>query len=335
MIQYVLLFAVLLIFTPVTDAISISLGESAPDFTLTSAEGKAVTIGEYKGKTLVLIFWRTGQKRSLLALKEANEISNMYGAKEVKVIGVIQDSENQEDARALFEEHKIDFPLLIDKDRQAYSDYGIRVFPTTVIIDGDGKLAYDIPSHPLTYKNTLEGYVRRLIGEIDEEELKNVLSPRKEEKDEAVLEAERRYDLAMKFVQMRMLDQAISAAIKSIEAKSDMAKSHVLLGFLYLNSGEADNALAAFDKALALTPDANDAKTGKGGALIMKGEVDSAIEILNEAAVANPYAQMTYYELGKAYERKGDKDKSLEMYKKAIEKIIQKNILPSSVANCQ
>ena len=44
---------------------------------------------------------------------------------------------------------------------------------------------------------------------------------------------------------------------------------------------------------------------------------------------------MTYYELGKAYELKGDKDKAIEMYKKAIEKIINKKILPLSVSKCQ
>jgi tetratricopeptide (TPR) repeat protein len=44
---------------------------------------------------------------------------------------------------------------------------------------------------------------------------------------------------------------------------------------------------------------------------------------------------MTYYELGKAYELKGDKDESIKMYKKAIEKIIHKAVLPSSVAKCQ
>ncbi len=63
--------------------------------------------------------------------------------------------------------------------------------------------------------------------------------------------------------------------------------------------------------------------------------LDEAIEILNEAAVANPYAQMTYYELGKAYELKGDSVKSMEMYKKAIEKIIHKQILPSSISKCK
>lgn len=335
MISFILFFVLFLVFAPISDAISISLGDNAPDFSLSSVEGKTATLGEYKGQTLVVIFWRTDQKKSLLALREAGEILENYEQKGIKVVAVVESSDNIEDAQKIITDNGIKYPLFIDDDRQAYSDYGIRVFPTTVVIDKEGLLEYDIPSHPLTYKIKLEGYIRKLIGEIDEEELKAVLSPKKEDKDEALLLAERNYNLAMNFVTMRLMDQAIDVAVKSVEAKPDFIKSQILLGFLYLNNSEADLALEAFDNALKIEPDSKDAKTGKGGALILKGDLDNAIELLNEAAVANPYASMTYYELGKAYEDKGDKDGAIEMYKKSIEKIIHKKILPSSVAKCQ
>jgi len=330
----VFILLVLMIAAP-TNAISVSVGEKVPEFTLYSPAGDAVSSGEFKGKTLILICWRTDQKRSILSLKDAGDILKEYGQKGIAVVGVMEDNDDPEEARKIYNENNIDFPLLIDKSRQLYGDYGIRVFPTTVIIDKDGLLAYDIPSHPLSYKMKLQGYVRKLIGEINEEELKLVLSPKREEKNDALLEAERKYNLAMKFVERRMMDQAIATVEQSVEAWPSMVKSHILLGFLYLDGDDADNALKSFEKALELEPDSNDAKTGKGGALVAKGDVDKAIQILNEAAVANPYAQMTYYELGKAYELKGDREKAVEMYKKAIEKILHKKILPSSVSKCQ
>lgn len=333
--KYLLCVILLLLIASPSKAISISIGETAPDFTLLSPSGQPVTLKEFKGNTLVLICWRTDQKRSLMALKEARDIQQAHEKKGVKVIGIIEDNDDPEEARKVYAENNIDFPLLIDNSRQLYSDYGIRVFPTTVIIDKEGLLAYDIPSHPLSYKIKLDGYVRKLIGEIDEEELKNVLSPKREKKDDAVLEAERKYNLAMKFIQMGLMDQALASAQQSVDAGPDVAKSLILLGFLLLNNDDADSALKSFDSALALEPGSNDAKTGKGGALLAKGELDSAISILNEAAVANPHAQMTYYELGKAYELKGDKEKAIEMYRKAIEKIVKKKILPSSVSKCQ
>jgi tetratricopeptide (TPR) repeat protein len=318
-----------------TNAISVAIGERVPDFNLSSASGETVTTNEFTGKTLVIILWRMDQKRSMMAIKEASEIAKEYKEKGVEVIGVIQDSDSLEEAQKVFNENEIKYPLVVDNERKAYGDYRIRVFPTTVIVDKDGLFAYDIPSHPLTYKIKLEGYVRKLIGEINEDELNAALSPKKEKKDDALIEAERKYNLALKFVQRSMIDQAIATVEQSVEAKPDMAKSHILLGFLYLKDDDADNALKSFGKALELEPDSNDAKTGKGGALIAKGEIEGAIPILTEAAVANPYAHMTYYELGKAYELKGDQEQSIAMYKKAIEKILKKKLLPSSVSKCQ
>lgn len=335
MIRFILILVTLLLFTPASNAISISHGEVAPAFTLTSVEGKRMSLSSYEGKVVAVIFWRTGQKRSLLALEDAKAILDKYKGKGLEVLSIIEDSDNKEEALMVFKNKGIDYPLLVDRERRVYGEYGIRVFPTTVIVGKDGKIAYDIPSHPLTYKTKLRGYVKSALGEIDEGQLKEALSPHNVEQDKATLEASRMYNLAMKFTESRMFDLAINSAIKSIDAKPDMVKSHVLLGFLYLETDEPDKALETFNKALELDSGSNDAKTGLGGALVIKGDVDKAIEILEPATKANPYPQMTYYELGKAYEMKGDADKSKNMYKKAIEKIIHKKILPSSVSKCK
>lgn len=325
----------ILFFSPAANALSIQAGEAAPDFTLSSTDGNAVSLSEYRDEVVALIYWRTGQKRSLLAVKDGNDVLKEFKKKNIKVLSIIAGSDNKDDAEKIFSENGIEYPLLIDYDRTFYSTYGIRVYPTTIIINKDGKVSYTIPSHPLTYKKLLKGYIRKALGEIDEAGLKEALSTKREKHDKSELEALRLYNLALKFTQSGMHDLSIDTVLKSIAAKPELTKPHILLGFLYLETKEDDQAMDAFNKALELDPDSRDAKTGLGGALILKGKADSAIEILNDAATANPYPQMTYYELGRAYELKGDKDKSIEMYKKAIEKIIKKNILPSAISKCR
>lgn len=335
MIHIILGLVIFLLFTPAAEAINVSAGGAAPDFTTSSVEGKRISLNEYKGKVMVIIFWRTDQERSILALQDAKEILDKYKSKGMEVLSVMEESDNKEEALTIFKNKGISFPLLIDTERRIYSDYGVRVFPTTVIIDKQGLVAYDIPSHPLTYKTKLRGYIKKILGEIDESELEETLSPHKEEKDKPSMEASRLYNLALKFTESRIFDTAIDMAVKSVNANPEMVESRILLGFLYLETKEADKALEAFNKAVELDPNSHDAKTGLGGALILKGDIDQALEVLNSAAVANPYPQMTYYELGKAYELKGDKVKSSEMYKKAIEKLIDKKILPSSISKCE
>jgi tetratricopeptide (TPR) repeat protein len=335
MIRIIMCLVIFLLFTSASDAISISSGSAAPDFTSISVDGKRISLNDYKGKVLVIIFWRTDQERSILALQDAKEILDKYKSKGIEVVSIMEESDNKEEALMIFKNKEIAFPLLIDTDRKIYSDYGVRVFPTTVIMDIQGLVAYDIPSHPLTYKTKLRGYIKKILGEINESELEETLSPHREEKDKASMEASRLYNLALKFTESRIFDTAIDMAVKSVNASPEMVESRILLGFLYLETKEADKALEAFNKAVELDPNSHDAKTGLGGALILKGDIDKALEVLNSAAVANPYPQMTYFELGKAYELRGDKARSSEMYKKAIEKLIDKKILPASISKCE
>lgn len=335
MIITTLALVFLIFFSPVSYAIGIPAGEKAPDFNLTSLEGERLSLSKNDGKATALIYWRPDHKRSLLALKDAREVLRKLKGKDIRVITIVAESESLDLIKSALVDNKIDFPVVVDRGRKFYSDYGIRVYPTTVIVDKDGIITHSIPSHPLTFKNLFEGYIKKALGEIDESKLNDMLSPHNEKVDKTHLEATRLYNLAMKFTENGMTELAVNSVKKSIEVKPDMLKSRILLGFLYLELEDTDNALTTFNKALELDPHSNDAKTGLGGALIMKGDLDRAIKILNDAAVANPYAQMTYYELGKAYELKGEKDRSIEMYKKAIEKIVHKQILPSSISKCK
>lgn len=334
--KYFILFVVIiLLFSPMSNAISIPLGEAAPEFNLKTMEGQPVSLSSYKGQLVVLIYWRADHNRSIEALSDAKEVISQLKNKKIQTIGIIAGGEDLATVKEIMKNNGIDFPVLIDSDRKLYSDYGIRVYPTTLIINDAGALIKDIPSHPLSYKHMLKGYIRQALGEIDEAGLNEILSPHVEKKDDAELEALRLYNLALKFTTEGMLEIAGNTVQKSIEAKSDIAKSHVLKGFLALEAKDADKAFEAFNKAVELDAHSKEAQTGLGGALVLKGEPDKAIEILESAAKANPYPQMTYYELGKAYESKGDKDKTIEMFKKAIEKIIDKNVLPSSLAKCR
>jgi tetratricopeptide (TPR) repeat protein len=322
-------------FSSVSYAINIPAGESAPDFSLTSLKGEHLSLSKNDGKVTVIIYWRAEHKRSLQALKDAGDVIKKLNGKKVRVITIVAGNDKLDMVKSTIADKKIDFPVAVDYGRQFYSDYGIRVYPSTVIVDKEGLVIHSIPSHPLTYKKLFEGHIKKALGEISESELNDLLSPHNKVVDKTLLDALRLYNLAIKFTENGMLDLAVNSVKKSIDVKPDLLKSHVLLGFLYLEQEEPDNALATFNKALELDSHSNDAMTGLGGALIMKGNLDKAIEILKDAAVSNPYAQMTYYELGKAYELKGEKDKSIEMYKKAIEKIIHKQILPTSISKCK
>ena len=319
----------------VVHAITVKEGDVAPDFTLNSLKDEAVTLSTFRGTIVVLLYLNTEQERSLEAMKDIQSLYGQYRSMGIQVLGVTAGAGERESILEIARENNLDFPILLDSERDVYGNYGIRVYPSTVIIDRKGNIAYGIPGHSLSYKVQMDGRFRYLLGQITAEELKSVMSPKRVVRDDALLKAERRYNLALTFTRSRLYDQAVMTVKQSITAKPDFANSHILLGFLLLEAGEADEAGDAFRKALEIEPGSKDAKTGIGSALIVTGELDKAIEILTEAASLNPHPQRTFFELGKAYGLKGDKAKEAEMYKKALEKIIHNQILPSALSRCQ
>jgi len=329
------LFFTVIFLSNIVSAVSVSTGEPAPDFTLPSIDGSTVSLSDYKGSVVVLIYLRPDQNRSVMALRELKIIHSKFNEKRLQFIGITDKKEKRDELLTLMKDIEINFPVLLDMDRDVYGSYGIRVYPTTLIIDREGKIAYAMPGHALSYKVRLDGTLQYVLGEIDEVQLQEIISPKKKERDVTALYAERKYNLALKFTEMRLFDQAIEFAKQAIEARPDIAKSHILLGYLYLDDREAEMAVTQFEKTVLIDPASNDAGTGLGAALIESGNFDRAIEVLDKALLQNPNPQRTFYELGRAYELKGDKEKSAAMYRKSIDKIMDGHVLPSSLRQCR
>ena len=336
MIFRIMCFLLLSIVLP-SHAVSINYGADAPEIILSSTDGQKVSLSEYKGDIVVLIYWDVEQDYSLEALDECGDIFNAYKGRGVKFIGLISDTEDVNKARKIIKDYGIDFPVLIDSGRNIFSNYGISVYPTTVIIARDGRYYRGIPGHAVTYKTKLVGYLRYMLGEIDEMELLELISLQKKvkAKSESELRAERNYNLALKFAEEGLINHAITSAESSIESEPDMSRTHILLGFLFLEIKEIELALKEFRMALELEPGSNDAKTGLGKTYILLGEIDEAIDALTAAVAANPNPYTAYYELGRAYEIKGEKNKAGEMYKRAIDGIIKDGFLYQITSQCK
>jgi tetratricopeptide (TPR) repeat protein len=316
--------AFFLMMLPVCSAFAIHLqpGEFAPDIALRSIDGRKISLNAYEGNIVVLTYWKTGQDYSLMALEDCRKMFNSYKDRGVQFISVIAGSENMENVHRIIKHNKINFPVLIDSDRKVYGAYGIRVYPTTVIIDGKGKIVYDLPGHAVIYSSILEGYLRYLLGEMDYADLQEIISPQKHARPESVGVGEKQYNLALEFAERGFIRQAQDMALKSVESNPGDSRAHILLGYLLLQSEEQEQAVKEFHKALELDPLSFDAKTGLGKAYIMRGELDVAINILQEAVINNPHPQFTYYMLGKAYELKNDQNRAIELYKRVLDEVM-------------
>ena len=327
--------ALFLMFHPGAEALGISEGQEVADFHASTLDGRSISLSEQKGKVVVLTYWKTDQARSLPALKDINTVAESFAKKGVTVITIIPDSDDQEKAKTILNENNFKFPVVLDSKRQIYSQYEIRVYPTTMVVDRKGKLSFAISSHPLNFQKQLSGHLGKTLGELDAAGLEKALATDQVADDPAAAKMNQFYNLALKFGKSDMMELAINHATKAVATQKTALKAQILLGFLHLKNDDPDSARTVFENILQTDPQSRDAMTGLGSALIGKGDADRALEVLQQALENNPYPQWTYYELGRIYELKGEKDHSLTMYKKSMEKLIAEQILPADLSNCQ
>ena len=124
-------------------------GNKAPSFTLTDKDGREVSLGDFKGKKVVLYFYprdnTPGCTRQACAFAAAY---NDFKKLDVAVIGVSKDSVASHVKFA--EKHSLPFVLLSDPERKAIEAYGVwqekkmcgkvsmGVVRTTFVIDEKG-----------------------------------------------------------------------------------------------------------------------------------------------------------------------------------------------------
>lgn len=118
------------------------VGHFAPDFTLTTPEGDAVSLTNAvdrsgaAGVPVVLNFWATWCGPCRIEMPNLQNASEKF-ADEVAFIGVNQ-AESAANIVEFRNEFSLTYPLLVDEDRTVNNLYGITSLPTTVFIDATG-----------------------------------------------------------------------------------------------------------------------------------------------------------------------------------------------------
>lgn len=110
----------------------------APDFAFTSSEGEHITLDDLHGKVVLLDFWGTWCPPCVESVPELRSLQKRY-AKEPNfvIIGISSDSD-EEEWREFTVKNKMIWPQYRDHDRRIQRAFGIRAFPTYILIDHEG-----------------------------------------------------------------------------------------------------------------------------------------------------------------------------------------------------
>lgn len=156
------------------------VGQKAPDFTLTSVDGKTHTLSDFAkdGKIVVLEWWNPKCPFVVKhhdAMSTMKDLSEKYAEKDVVWIAINSTNPSHRDHGVdsdYIKKWNVDYPVLLDESGKVGQMYGARTTPHMYIIDTNGVLRYQgaidndrgarAPSNPSQVTN----YVAQALDQI-------------------------------------------------------------------------------------------------------------------------------------------------------------------------
>jgi thiol-disulfide isomerase/thioredoxin len=118
----------------------ISGSPKAGGFNLEGIDGKKVSLGDYKGKFVLLNFWATWCAPCRKEMPAMSNLHNEFGAGVLEGVGV-HVGPSLAGVKKFLEAVPVSFTILMDKD-MSLASWGVQGLPTTFLINPEGKLIY-------------------------------------------------------------------------------------------------------------------------------------------------------------------------------------------------
>jgi peroxiredoxin len=113
----------------------------APVWTLTDTLGATHSLGDLAGHVVLVNFWATWCSPCLEEMPSIMRLRKRVGEDKLVILGISVD-EPVRRVRRFGEQFGLDFPLLIDPDGEAYRAWKVKVYPSSFLLDGMGRIRF-------------------------------------------------------------------------------------------------------------------------------------------------------------------------------------------------
>lgn len=115
------------------------LGESAPNFSLQSTDGREVRLADYHGRPVIVAFWATW---CLPCMAEMPELVDFYKKQNGKVaLLAVSMDDTFDDAKNYARYNHLPFPVLFDREGHVANGYAVQGIPALFVVGPGGMIS--------------------------------------------------------------------------------------------------------------------------------------------------------------------------------------------------
>ena len=136
-----------------------AVGMAAADFTLTDLDGRPQSLGQYRGKVVMLNFWATWCKPCTTEMPAMQAVYDRLRDQGFVVLAV-NELEDDAKVREHMKTYGHTFPVLMDRQNRVANMYGVFGLPVSVFIDEQGLVQEYVKGGLLTEQRITEVVAR-------------------------------------------------------------------------------------------------------------------------------------------------------------------------------
>ena len=115
------------------ESTGVEFGARAPDFSLPDLDGRKVSLSDYAGSRVLLIFWSAECGFCMEMLEELKEYERRAGTTDAKLLLITRGRTEANQTMGL------GAPVLLDPEERVFKEFGAAGTPSAVLVNEDGK----------------------------------------------------------------------------------------------------------------------------------------------------------------------------------------------------
>jgi thiol-disulfide isomerase/thioredoxin len=137
-------------------------GKAAPAFTLTTLEGKKISLADYRGRPVLVNFWATWCAPCKLEMPWFEEFRAKYAGQGFEILGIAEDDAGKDEIAKAAKKLGATYPILLTDGKVAPAYGGIDYLPMSFYVDGKGIVVEQ--NAGLASKDEVEANIKKLLA---------------------------------------------------------------------------------------------------------------------------------------------------------------------------